>query len=78
MPRYSPDGRFISYGSNESDQFETYVRDLESGRRYVASTEGGGAGYWSPDGRILYYNNGGTLTSGGEPRSMDTQTVSLL
>jgi len=63
IPQYSPDGRFIAYGSNESGQFETYVRDLESGRRYVASTEGGGSANWSPDGRILYFTVQGRLTS---------------
>ena len=62
-PQYSPDGRFISYGSNESGEFQTYVRDLQSGRRYVASTEGGGSAYWSPDGRTLYFHDSAMLTS---------------
>ena len=79
--RYSPDGRFLSYGSNESGEYEAYVRDLQNGRRYVASTEGGGAAYWSPDGRTLYFANGQRPDVGhggdGAGRSVWAQPVEL-
>jgi len=53
----SPDGRWMAYQSNESGQFEVYVRpfpDVNEGRWQVSS--GGGAWpLWSPDARELFY-----------------------
>ncbi|HXI02349.1 MAG TPA: hypothetical protein VNI57_04160, partial [Candidatus Saccharimonadales bacterium] len=72
----SPDGRWIAYDSNESGQFEIYVRPL-SGKEGKWQISSGGAGYarWSPDGRMLYYRTGaGTMmrapieTAGGDFR----------
>ena len=41
-PRFSPDGRFIAYVSNESGQFEVYVRPFpDLGGRWQISTGGG-------------------------------------
>ncbi|MDX1389503.1 MAG: hypothetical protein R3344_09965, partial [Acidobacteriota bacterium] len=53
----SPDGRWLAYESNESGQFEIYVRsfpDVEAGRWQI-STSGGTRPLWSPNGRELYY-----------------------
>ena len=53
----SRDGRWMAYQSNESGQFEVYVRpfpDVNGGRWQVSS----GGGYWplwSPNGRELFY-----------------------
>ena len=59
----SPDGRWLAYQSNESGQFEVYVRpfpDVNSGRWQVSS---GGAQWplWSPDGRELFYQGSGSM-----------------
>ncbi len=57
--RFSPDGRWIAYASDESGQFEVYVRPYPSsngGQRRVS--EGGFGNYapvWSPNGGELYY-----------------------
>ena len=51
----SPDGEWIAYGSNESGQFEIYVRpfpDVEAGR-FLVSTAGGQDPVWSRAGREL-------------------------
>ncbi len=59
QPRISPDGRWIAYSSNESGDFEIYVRpfpEVDEGRWQV-STGGGNTALWSPDGRELFYLN---------------------
>ncbi len=53
----SPDGRWMAYESNESGQFEIYVRpfpDVNAGRWQV-SNDGGNWPLWAPDGRELFY-----------------------
>lgn len=57
--RTSPDGRFISYASDESGRFEIYVQPLASGARgEKVSTDGGWQAVWSRDGRELFYRSG--------------------
>ena len=52
----SPDGTLAAYTSNESGQFEIYVRSFpDPGERTVASEGGGDVPFWSPDGNTLYY-----------------------
>jgi serine/threonine-protein kinase len=59
-PKISPDGRWIAYSSNESDQGEIgeiYVRpfpDVDK-RKEQVSTGGGNCPLWSPDGQELFY-----------------------
>ncbi len=55
--RFSPDGKYIAYASDESGRFEVYVRpfpDATQGKWQV-STEGGNHPQWSRDGKHLYY-----------------------
>jgi eukaryotic-like serine/threonine-protein kinase len=52
----SPDGRWISFVSDQSGREEVYVRDLAGERDQVlVSVDGGNEPVWSPDGRELYY-----------------------
>jgi serine/threonine-protein kinase len=52
----SPDGRWISFTSDQSGREEVYVRDLKGERDQVlVSTEGGSEPVWSPDGTELFY-----------------------
>jgi Tol biopolymer transport system component len=54
--RFSPDGRWIAYQSDESGQGEVYVRPFPgSGNRIQISSGGGRQARWSRDGRTLYY-----------------------
>jgi Tol biopolymer transport system component len=57
-PRLSPDGRFVSYTSNETGRDELYVRPFRADARtqWKISDEGGGNGRWRGDGKELYYN----------------------
>jgi eukaryotic-like serine/threonine-protein kinase len=53
----SPDGRWVAYQSDESGQYEIYVRPfpaVETGRWQVSSS-GGETPEWSRDGRELFY-----------------------
>jgi len=58
-PRFSPDGRWLAYVSNESGRYEIYVQPyLGPGGRWQISTEGGTEQVWNPNGRELFYRNG--------------------
>jgi serine/threonine protein kinase len=54
--QFSPNGRWIAYQSNESGQFEIYVRPFPGpGGRWTVSTSGGIHPRWSPDGKELFF-----------------------
>jgi hypothetical protein len=56
----SPDGRWLVYDSDESGQFEVYVRpfpDAYQGSRWQISAAGGRQPVWSHDGRELFYRD---------------------
>ncbi len=56
QPRFSPDGRFIAYVSNESGRNEVYVQTYPGpGRTWQISTAGGTDPQWRQDGKELYY-----------------------
>jgi eukaryotic-like serine/threonine-protein kinase len=56
QPRFSPDGRWIAYTSNESGQFEVYVQPFPGpGGKWQVSTDGGGQPVWARNGRELFY-----------------------
>jgi serine/threonine-protein kinase len=60
QPRISPDGRWLAYTSNESGQYQVYVRPFPEveGGRWQVSTSGGDSPLWSRDGRQLFFRNG--------------------
>jgi Tol biopolymer transport system component len=56
FPRFSPDGRWLAYQSNESNRDEVYVVSFpRKGGKWLVSTGGGIRPVWSRDGRELYY-----------------------
>jgi len=69
--RYSPDGRWILYGSNESGPFEAYVRPASAERgKWQISRNGGVYPCWSRDGRSIIYRS-----LDGAVVSVDVETV---
>jgi serine/threonine-protein kinase len=55
-PRISPDGRWVAYVSNESGQWEVYLRSYpDVGRPWLISRNGGSNPLWSPSGDALYF-----------------------
>jgi WD40-like Beta Propeller Repeat len=62
--RFSPDGRWLAYASNETGRFEVFVEPVPAtGARVQLTREGGGHPLWSPDGRTLYFDRAGRLFS---------------
>jgi Tol biopolymer transport system component/predicted Ser/Thr protein kinase len=57
VPRFSPDGRWIAYRSNESGNDEIYVRPFPAGNggKWQISSGGGLYGLWSGNSRELFY-----------------------
>ncbi len=54
--RFSPDGRWIAYASDESQQPEVYLRSFpDPSVKVRISTNGGTQPQWRKDGRELYY-----------------------
>jgi hypothetical protein len=60
-PRFSPDGRWLAYQSNESGRMEIYVRALVGKRRLQVSTHGGTAPAWVPGTSELAFQNASEL-----------------
>jgi Tol biopolymer transport system component len=58
-PRFSPDGHWIAYASNESGRYEIFVRPYPGpGGKWQISIDGGTEPVWNPKGRELFYRNG--------------------
>jgi Tol biopolymer transport system component len=81
QPRFSPDGRWIAYASNESGRYETYVQPYPGpGGKWQISTDGGAEPVWNPTGRELFYRSGDKMMavdivtqpgfSAGKPRML--------
>ena len=57
--RFSPDGRWIAYVSNESGAREIYLRPVDGGGERIRVSSGGGDKVrWRRDGRELFYLSG--------------------
>jgi Tol biopolymer transport system component len=57
--RFSPDGRWLAYQSNETGRMQVYVVSYpDLGQKRPISTEGGTEAAWRPNGGEIYYRNG--------------------
>ena len=55
-PTFSPDGRWLAYESNESGNYEVYVRPFPGpGGKWQVSTGGGVLPKWSRNGKEFFY-----------------------
>ena len=55
-PRFSPDGAWVAYSSDESGRGEVYVVDFPNAtRKLQVSRDGGGSPIWSLDGREIFF-----------------------
>ena len=58
-PRFSPDGRWLAYVSNEQGSDHVYAQAFPGpGRRWLVSPRGGFEPVWAPDGRRLLFREG--------------------
>jgi Tol biopolymer transport system component len=73
-PRFSPDGRWLAYISNESGRYEVYVPPYPGPGRGVQISQGGGTQpAWNPNGRELFYRYQG-FGSQGKMMAVDIAT----
>ena len=57
-PKFSPDGNWMAYSSNETGRYEVYVQPYPAtGAKYSISDDGGSEPVWAPDGNELFYRN---------------------
>jgi serine/threonine-protein kinase len=57
-PSFSPDGRWLAYGSDESGTYQVYVRAFpDKGGKWQVSSSGGVYPAWSPNGHELFYRS---------------------
>jgi Tol biopolymer transport system component len=63
--QFSPDGRFIAYGSDQSGAWEIYVQPFPNASegKWMVSSGGGVEPRWSRDGKELFYFAGQRLMS---------------
>jgi serine/threonine protein kinase/Tol biopolymer transport system component len=80
-PKFSPDGRWLAYSSDESGRREVYVQPYPGpGGKWQISTEGGQEPVWHPRGGELFYRSGSKIMavevdtksgfSAGKPRML--------
>ena len=56
-PRFSPDGHWLAYASDESGRYEIYVQPYPGpGGKWQISTEGGTEPIWTHNGELFYRN----------------------
>jgi Tol biopolymer transport system component len=62
VPRFSPDGHWLAYVSDESGRPEIYVLAYPpSGQKWQISTSGGREAVWSRNGSELFYREGNKM-----------------
>jgi len=81
--RFSPDGRWVAYQSNESGRFEIYVAPFPGpGGKWQISTAGGQGPGWRRDGNEIFYlapdNKMMTAAVNGKSASFDVGAVKPL
>jgi len=77
-PRFSPNGKWIAYASEETGAFQVHVKPLQEGESMqVVSKEGGVAPRWRADGTELFYLSGDGQTVMSVPTRFGTTETTL-
>ncbi|MHC4941339.1 MAG: protein kinase domain-containing protein [Planctomycetota bacterium] len=70
--RFSPDGAWVVYESDESGRNEAYVVDFPSAtRKWQVSRDGGDSPIWSQDGREIFFRSSGNVMAAPVTRLRD-------
>ena len=60
--RFSPNGLWFSYRSNETGRWQVYVQSYPPGNgKWQISTDGGAQAMWAPNGRELFFLSGNRM-----------------
>ncbi|HVL66742.1 MAG TPA: protein kinase [Vicinamibacterales bacterium] len=78
--RFSPDGRWYVYSTNESGRSEVFIRRVGGEGRWPVSTDGGTQPVWTAGSNEIFYRNGPKMmvvkvTLGATPVLSDPQMV---
>jgi len=77
-PEFSPDGRWLAYGSNATGRNEIYVQPWPGrGPREQVSLEGGEQPAWNPNGRELFFTSPPDAAGRWRMWAVDVQTRPL-
>ena len=72
--RFSPDGRWLAYTSDESGRREVYVQPYPGpGGKWQISTDGGQEPVWNPKGGELFYRSGSRIMAVDVNQSRDRE-----
>ncbi len=72
--RFSPDGRFVAYDSDEASTVQVFVQSFPAGHgKWQISTQGGDRPRWRADGKELYY-----LAPGGKLMAVEISAAAGL
>jgi serine/threonine-protein kinase len=72
--RFSPDGKWLAYTSDESGHREVYVQPYPGpGGKWQISTDGGHEAVWNPNGRELFYRSGSRIMAVDVNQSRDRE-----
>ncbi len=75
-PRFSPDGHWLAYTSDETGRPEVYVRPFPgNGPRVQISNDGGSQAAWSGDSRRIFYRSGSAFMEATVAPSSTTLSV---
>ncbi len=78
-PRFAPDGRWITYASDESGRSEVYAKPYPGpGARVQVSVAGGEQPLWSKDGTRLFYRSGRAMMAADLGRDRPTSAIRVL
>ena len=61
--QFSPDGKWVAFSSNESGQFQVFVKALEGSDRKWPVSQSGKYPKWNRNGRELFYRDGNKMMS---------------
>lgn len=68
----SADGRFICYQSDETGRWDIHVKEIDTGRRWIVSSDEGFFPFWTRDGKHIIYRSDSQVTI-----SLDVATAPL-